>query len=297
MSGRSPSVDWSALTGITGIVALLPAWLLSTTVLWVPFWWLGDVSYAIFVASFFLLFIVLFSRPVQRFVLLRLLGARMPTAHERALLEEAWHPIVYRNSLEHRRFVLAVVDTSSLNAFACGGHLVIVSSHAIEQLDTPRLSGVLAHELSHHLGLHTVTLTIAQWMILPVALLSRAGMRLRAVAESATIAFAQRIPLLHALGLFVAAFLHVASWLLMLNVSLATSLSNAASRTTEFNADRRAAQLGFGNQLLAAMRDWEASSPRESRANLLERVFASHPPMRLRINKLASYMRQRGGER
>jgi Zn-dependent protease with chaperone function len=55
--------------------------------------------------------------------------------------------------------------------------------------------------------------------------------------------------------------------------------------------------LGFGNQLLAAMRDWEASSPRESRANLLERVFASHPPMRLRINKLASYMRQRGGER
>ena len=204
MSGRSPSVDWSALTGITGIIALLPAWLLTTTVLWLPFWWWDEVNYALFVASFFLLFIVLFSRPVQRFVLLRLLGARMPDARERALLEEAWHPIVYRNSLEHRRFVLAVVDTSSLNAFACGGHLVIVSSHAIEHLDTPRLSGVMAHELSHHLGLHTITLTIAQWMILPIALLSRTGMRLRAVAERATIAFAQRVPLLHALGLFVA---------------------------------------------------------------------------------------------
>ena len=265
--------------------------------LWLPFWWWGEVNYALFIVSFFLLFIVLFSRPVQRFVLLRLLGARMPNAGEHALLQEAWQPIVYRNSLEHRRFVLAVVDTSSLNAFACGGHLVIVSSHAIEHLDTPRLSGVMAHELSHHLGLHTVTLTIAQWMILPIAILSRTGMRLRAVAEGATIAFAQRIPLLHALGLFVAAFLHVASWLLMLNVSLATSLSNAVSRPTEFHADRRAAQLGFGNQLLAAMRDWEAASPRETRANLLERVFASHPPMRIRINKLASYMRARGGTR
>lgn len=297
MSGRSASVDWSALTGITGVVALLPAWLLTATVLWLPFWWWGEVNYAFFIACFFLLFIVLFSRPVQRFVLLRLLGARIPTTRERALLEEAWHPIIYRNSLEHRRFVLAVVDTESLNAFACGGHLVIVSSYAIEQLDTARLSGVMAHELSHHLGLHTVTLTIAQWMILPISLLSRTGMRLRAVAESATLVFAKRVPLLHALGLFVAAFLHVASWLLMLNVSLATSLSNAVSRPTEFHADRRAAQLGFGNQLLAAMRDWEALSPRESRANLLERIFASHPPMRLRINKLAAYMRQRGGDR
>lgn len=297
MSGRSPSVDWSAFAGVAGIVALLPAWLLTTSVLWLPFWFWDQVNYWLFVAAFFALFILLFSRPVQKFVLLRLLGARMPTPQEQLLLEKAWSPIVHRNSLERRRFVLAVVDTTSLNAFACGGHLVIVSSQAIEQLDVQRLSGVMAHELSHHLGLHTVTLTIAQWMILPIALLSRTGMRLRAVAEAATIAFVRRVPLLHALGLFVAAFLHVASWLLMLNVSLATSLGNAASRSTEFQADRRAAQLGFGNQLLAAMRDWEAASPREGRTGVWERVFASHPPMRLRINKLAAYLRTRGGSR
>jgi Zn-dependent protease with chaperone function len=294
---RSSSADWSAFTGITAIIALLPAWLLTTTVLWLPFWWWGDVEYVLFVPAFFSLFILLFSRPVQRFVLMRLLGARTPTSRERVLLDEAWAPIVQRNSLERRRFVLAVVDTDSLNAFACGGHLLIVSSYAIEHLDTPRLSGVMAHELSHHLGLHTVALTVTQWMILPIALLSRAGMRLRAVAESATIAFAQRVPLLHALGLFVAAFLHVMSWLLMLNVSLATSLGNAASRATEFHADRRAAQLGFGNQLLAAMRDWETSAPRSERGNVWERVFASHPPMRIRINKLAAYLRLHGGLR
>jgi len=225
---------------------------------------------------------------------MRLLGARQPTPREQAILQESWRPIIHRNGLERRQFVLAIVDTDSLNAFACGGHLVIVSSLAVEQLDERQLSGVLAHELSHHLGLHTISLTITQWMILPITVLSRAGMRLRALAEAATIAFARRIPLLHALGLFVAAFLHVASWLLMLNVSLATSLGNAASRATEFHADRRAAQLGFGAHLLAAMRGWEAASPRAERGNVWERVIATHPPMRVRINKLAHYLRGYG---
>ncbi|MDP4835198.1 MAG: M48 family metalloprotease [Ilumatobacteraceae bacterium] len=294
MSGRSLRFEWSALTGVTAIIALLPAWLVTASVVWLPFGWWGKVNYWLFVGSLFSLFILLFSRPVQRFVLMRLLGARNPTSREQAILAESWQPIVQRNKLQRRQFVLAVVDTESLNAFACGGHLVVVSSQAIEQLDSKQLSGVLAHELSHHLGLHTVALTITQWMILPITVLSRVGMRLRGVAENATIAFAQRIPLLHALGLFVAAFLHVASWLLMLNVSLATLLGNAASRATEFHADRRAAQLGFGNHLLAAMRNWDAGAQRTDRGNVWQRIFESHPPMRLRINKLALYLRQYG---
>ena len=294
MSGRSLRFEWSALTGVTAIIALLPAWLVTASVVWLPFGWWGKVNYWQFVGSLFSLFILLFSRPVQRFVLMRLLGARNPTAREQAILAESWQPIVQRNELQRRQFVLAVVDTESLNAFACGGHLVVVSSQAIEQLDSKQLSGVLAHELSHHLGLHTVALTITQWMILPITVLSRVGMRLRGVAENATIAFAKRIPLLHALGVFVAAFLHVASWLLMLNVSLATLLGNAASRATEFHADRRAAQLGFGNHLLAAMRNWDAGAQRTERGNVWQRIFESHPPMRLRINKLALYLRQYG---
>jgi Zn-dependent protease with chaperone function len=286
--------EWSALTGFTAIIALLPAWLVTASVVWLPFGWWGQVNYWLFVGSLFSLFILLFSRPVQRFVLMRLLGARNPTTRERVILAESWQPIVQRNDLQRRQFVLAVVDTESLNAFACGGHLVVVSAQAIEQLDSKQLSGVLAHELSHHLGLHTVALTITQWMILPITVLSRIGMRLRAVAENATTAFARRIPLLHALGLFVAAFLHVASWLLMLNVSLATLLGNAASRATEFHADRRAAQLGFGNHLLAAMRKWDAGTQGTERGNIWQRIFESHPPMRLRINKLALYLRQYG---
>lgn len=291
VSGRSLRFEWTAFMGLTAIVALLPAWLVTVSVLWLPLWWWGNVNYWLFVCAFFSLFILLFSRPVQRFVLMRLIGAREPTMHETAVLQRAWSPIIRRNNLSQRRFVLAVVETEALNAFACGGHLVVVSSTAIDTLDEQQLSGVLAHELSHHLGLHTVALTITQWMILPIVLLSRFGMALRAIAETATVTFARRIPLLHALGLFVASFLHVASWLLMSNVSLATLLGNAASRATEYHADRRAAQLGFGNQLLAALRNSQEGSTPSMQSNVWDRVFASHPPMRLRINKLATYMR------
>ncbi|NBO79785.1 MAG: hypothetical protein EBV42_00790 [Actinobacteria bacterium] len=175
--------------------------------------------------------------------------------------------------------------------------LVVVSSQAVEQLDHEQLTGVLAHELSHHLGFHTVTLTISQWMVLPITLLARGGMSLHRTAESLTRAFAQRLPLLHALGLFVAAFLHVVSWLLMLNVSLATLLGNAASRVTEYDADRRAARLGFGHQLLSAMRASGHEDTAVLRRNVWHRVFASHPPMKLRINRLASYLRRFGSSR
>ena len=50
---------------------------------------------------------------------------------------------------------------------------------------------MLAHELSHHLGLHTVGLTIGHWLSLPVVLLARIGFWLQNVATAATDTFAQ----------------------------------------------------------------------------------------------------------
>ena len=49
---------------------------------------------------------------------------------------------------------------------------------------------MLAHELSHHLGMHTVALTIRHWLSLPVVLLARIGFWLENVARAATDAFA-----------------------------------------------------------------------------------------------------------
>ena len=49
-----------------------------------------------------------------------------------------------------------MLPLDELNAFACGGHLVVVTTFAIDELPEHELAGVLAHELSHHLGMHTV---------------------------------------------------------------------------------------------------------------------------------------------
>ena len=80
---------------------------------------------------------------------------------------------------------VAIYPGDELNAFACGGHLVVVTSFAIEELTARELSGVLAHELSHHLGLHTVALTLGHWLSLPVLLLARVGFFLQNVARAA----------------------------------------------------------------------------------------------------------------
>ena len=48
---------------------------------------------------------------------------------------------------------------------------------------------MLAHELSHHLGLHTAALTLGHWLSLPVVLLARFGFFLQNVARAATDSF------------------------------------------------------------------------------------------------------------
>ena len=79
-----------------------------------------------------------------------------------------------------------MLPSDELNAYACGGHLVVVTSFAVAELPRRELAGVLAHELSHHLGLHTVALTIRHWLSLPVVLLARVGFWLQNVATAAT---------------------------------------------------------------------------------------------------------------
>ena len=116
----------------------------------------------------------------------------LPRAASGSVLAPAWRPVLQANDLPARRYVLAVLPSNELNAFACGGHLVVVTSYAIEALPRDELSGVLAHELSHHLGLHTVALTVGQWLSIPVLLLARIGFFLQNVASAATTSYASQ---------------------------------------------------------------------------------------------------------
>ncbi|MGA0065054.1 MAG: M48 family metalloprotease [Ilumatobacteraceae bacterium] len=293
MAARSRRVEWSALTGIAPVVTLLPGWMAAVFVMWLPLAVWSTVSYWFFAAAALALGVLMFSRPVQRFVIMRLIGARSPDAHEAQRLAAAWVAVSRRAQRHPDSFVLAVIDDDSLNAFACGGHLVIVSSYAVRELDDDELRGVLAHELSHHLGLHTVALTVSQWMSLPIIALASLGTRIQHVAEAATTTFADRYPALRFVGRIVSATLHVVSWLLSLNVSLASALGTTFGRASELHADRRAAELGFGHELLKALRRVDAVERERSRRRAANRRrWASHPPAKLRINHLSSHLRR-----
>lgn len=246
--------DLSAVTAFAPVVALLPVWLVAIAIYWIPFRIYGNVPYLLFALCCMLFGVVLFSRPVQRLVFARLLDARAPATTEKELLDAAWKVVAQANHLPTSRFVLAVVDSDDVNAFACGGHLLVVSSFSIEHLTHDELCGVLAHELSHHMGGHTIALTISQWMSLPIMLLAQAGLALRTFNNTATGMLAERYPSVRIFGKIISVVLISLSRVLLTGLIVSQVLSNAVGKSAEYHADEGAYKIGFGRELLHALR-------------------------------------------
>ncbi len=285
-------LDKTAIAAVAPVVALLPVWLIAIGFIWLPLWLTSDVSYLFFATMAMLLGVVLFSRPVQRIVFARMLGARAPTSHELSLLLPAWNIVSRANHFSPQRFVLVVVDTNETNAFACGGHLLVVSSYAINNLAQNQLTGVLAHELSHHMGGHTVALTIAQWMSLPIIGLARLGIWLRDVSRRAATPLTERYVFVQFVVQLVAALLTAISYVLLSGLNTAQALNNRIGRASEYRADARAMEMGFGNELLSALRNTTR------RGNLTGMRLAptistlTHPPAGTRVAKLEALLKR-----
>lgn len=294
-SRRSPrrSLETSAITALAPVVAVAPVWLLSLAVWWLPFHFAFDVPFWLFAASHLAAGVLLFLRPVQTWVLAPLLGARRPRRDEQVLLATAWRPVLQANDLPRQRYVLAVLPSNELNAFACGGHLVVVTTYALDALPRDELSGVLAHELSHHLGLHTVALTIGQWLSIPVLLLARIGFFLQSVAAAATDSFARQSRVVTAVGRTIAGLLTLVSWVFLSALVLQNALANAVGHSSELQADRRAVEMGFGPPLAMALRRVAAEFGDTRPVTWRERLAASHPPARTRIARIEALLRRR----
>lgn len=299
MARRPPSrhLESSALTAALPVLSLVPACLLALTVIWLPLqiWW--DVELWQFALGYVATGLLLFVRPFQRLVLTRLLGARRPSAEEREILEPVWQTVTQAVHLPSNRYVLAVIDANELNAFASGGHLVVVTSYAIDVLPDPELAGVLAHELSHHLGLHTVALTVGQWLSLPVVLLARIGFLLQNIARAATDSFARGSSGFTFVGRVISGVLNAVAWVFLSAIVASNALGNLVGRGAEFQADRRVIQMGFGPHLAAALRRFVASGYAERPLSWRDRVFASHPPALTRVARIEALTRARPRQR
>lgn len=279
------------MTATLPVLALLPFWLLAMAIIWVPLRWLVDVPLWTVPVAWLLLGLLLFVPAVQVTVLSPLLGARPPTDDEHATIAPLWRDLAIAANLPAYRYTIRVIDSRELNAYACGGHLVVVTSFALEELTDRELSGVLAHELSHHLGLHTVALTIGHWLSLPVVSLARVGFFLQNVARAATDAFAADSAALTALGRVVSWALTAVSWVFLAALYASDAISNLVGQSSEFEADRRAVRMGYGRPLVDALRAVIRLGGGRRAIGWRARLAASHPPARTRMARIEAMMR------
>jgi len=275
------------------VLALLPAWLTAMSLIWVvvaiPF----DTSYVTFIGTAALASVVMFLPATQRIFVTRMLGVRTPERHERRRLDTAARMVLAAARTPKRRFVFAIDESSDVNAFACGGHMLVVSSFALDKLDDDELLGVVAHEFSHHLGAHTVGLSFAQWFSLPVLLFARLGEFTRKVARSPL----RRLEAMEGAARHIARALDVVmrgfSWLFGATLVTAQRLNDLVGRDAEFHADRRVVELGFGRQLSRALTHVAARDGSSIGRSRHERIFSSHPPARTRIARIEALLRSR----
>ena len=289
---RQRRIDGYAIAAIAPVVALIPAWLVAVA----AFWWVTqlfvNVSFVVFAGVWFLLGGSLFLRPVQRLVLMRLLGARTPTRQENDSLQRAWRVVAQANHIPPGRFVLSVADSEDLNAFASGGHLVVVSSWAIANLSREDLSGVLAHELSHHLGMHTIALTVGQWLTIPIVLLARIGFYVQNIAHAATDTFTQGSSGASLIGKTIAGALTIVSWIFLSMISISQVIGNATGKGAEFKADETVVNMGFGRELRNALRIVIAAGHGERATHWRDRLVTAHPPARTRVARIEAQLRK-----
>ena len=291
MEERSRRIERSAVTAMLPVAALVPFWLLAMAIIWLPIRILTGLPYWLVPVSWLALGALLFVPTIQIAVLAPFFGARRPYDDELAIITPIWRDLASRANLPQYRYAIRVIDSDDLNAFACGGHLVIVTSFALEQLTARELSGVLAHELSHHLGWHTTALTIGHWLSLPVVVLARFGFFLQNVARAATDSFASHSAALTALGRVVAAVLTAVSWVFLAALYASDGLSNIVGHGSEYEADRRAVRMGYGRALADALRVVIQLGGGARAIGWRARLATSHPPARTRVARIEAMMR------
>lgn len=284
-------IERSALTALVPVVALVPFWLLAMAVLWFPLHLLFGVPYWIVPVVWLLLGTLLLAPSVQVAVFSPFLGARRPSVDELAVITPIWRELAARANQPQYRYVIRVIDSDELNAYACGGNLLVVTTFAIDELSPRQLSGVLAHELSHHLGLHTAALTLGHWLSLPVLLLARVGFYLQNVARAATDSFVSHSAALTALGRIAAGILTTVSWVFLAALYASDALANLVGHGSEFEADRRAVRLGYGRPLVDALRTVIRFGGGARAVGWRARLASTHPPARTRVARIEAMMR------
>lgn len=291
------------VTALLGLVLHLPQLLASVAVVSLvayavdvlggPPWWLLSAGWA-------LSGVLAFHRPSERLMARRLFGLRHPAPHEAELLRTVWREVTARAGVDGTAYQLWVEDSDDLNAMATAGHVVGVTSHAMQQLHPSQLAAVLAHELGHHTRGHAWATLLAFWYALPGRIAWHLLMRLvDRIHDMTTGAMILSVGLLAAVVIAST----VATYGLIFLPLVTPYLLAAVSRRSELRADEHAADLGFAPQLMAVLSQeldldgheaaGPADGPKPGKEAIIERLLDSHPDTHTRLHHLQAHLEKR----
>ncbi|MFG3008711.1 M48 family metalloprotease [Streptomyces calvus] len=246
---------------------------------------------------------LVFHRPTELLFARRVLKLRAPLAEERARLEPIWREVTARAGIEGDTYELMIENSTELNASAAAGHVVSVTTYALNRIPSSNLAAVLAHELGHHTGGHAWAGLLGYWYSLPGRIawaLTRWVVRI-ALAVSQVFSFLATGLLILFMGMVVVAGFLVA-WYITIPLVVAPYLLAYAGRQGELRADQAAAALGFAPELTQVLHHFQAEEDaakayaaaqgkRLKEPGGLAKLLSSHPDNYTRLRALEPYLR------
>ncbi|MGW3149317.1 MULTISPECIES: M48 family metalloprotease [Streptomyces] len=246
---------------------------------------------------------LVFHRPAELLFARKVLKLRVPTALELSRLEPVWHEVTARAGIEAHTYELMVESSDELNASAVAGHVVSVTTYALNEIPSSNLAAVLAHELGHHTGGHSWAGLLGYWYSLP----GRIAWAVTKFLASVTVMVASRFSVVATgflvlfMGMFFV-FAVIGAWFVTIPLVLAPYLLAFAGRQGELRADQQAAALGFAPQMTEVLHRLEAEEQAEvaraaaagqrlERPGPLARLLSTHPDNATRLARLEPYLR------
>nr|WP_121712859.1 M48 family metalloprotease [Streptomyces sp. E5N91] len=245
---------------------------------------------------------LVFHRPTELLFARRVLKLRPPLAEERARLEPVWREVTARAGIEGDTYELMIENSTGLNASAAAGHIVGVTTYALNRIPSSNLAAVLAHELGHHTGGHAWAGLLGYWYSLPGRIAWAVARGLVRVALAVTRVFS--VAATGMLYLFLAAVVvsgFMVAWYITIPLLLAPYLLAYAGRQGELRADQAAAALGFARQLTEVLRHFQAEEDAAKAHAMaqgkrlkepagLAKLLSSHPDNYTRMRALEPHL-------
>ncbi|MFF3583312.1 M48 family metalloprotease [Streptomyces mirabilis] len=245
---------------------------------------------------------LVFHRPTELAFARHVMKLRAPLAEERARLEPIWREVTARAGIEAHTYELMVENSTDLNAVAAAGHVVGVTTYALNEIPSSNLAAVLAHELGHHTGGHAWTGLLGYWYSLPgrIAWAFMRGIARIAIRVASVFSLAATGMVYLFIGMFVIGGF-VAAWYITVPLVVAPYLLAYVGRQGELRADRQAADLGFAPQLAQVLYHFQAQEDavkaqaaaqgrQLKEPGGLARLLTTHPDNHTRLQALEPYL-------